>query len=335
MPVATRGQGALINCRPPDYITPDGFEDEAFTYVYDTSLLTNGADYRDLVIPIDPCEDFLLRKVEMGSPLAYLLGQGATSGKFWIKDQSGRRISSSALAPGNINGFETSWSKAIVPEIPYAGGSQLRFDLYGIQNRVVQSAGAGGPITQAHALFQGVLRKPAGPQPKKTPFRRQGYYQPFYVTVNWPGYSATNVRLNDARRFQFPIDDYDFELCGMHVRNMSGVGAVPPPVNSGAGGASGSIFSEAALMLYDPYLRARSSDFMLAEYMNTRLTINQQAANFGNWNPSIWGYALSPPILYPAGGLITMDVKSLCFPANVPCQLQIVFLGFIRIPVRG
>ena len=341
---------APFECRPPEYVTPEGFVDEAFTYVYDTSLLTNGQNYENLAVPIDPGEDFLLRRIEMGGPLAYPpggQGLGATRvGTFRIKDRLGRSLMGAPLAPGAANVAappNSTWSRAIVPEVPYPGGGQIRFDLYNVQNRLNVNSIALGPgfaIAQSQVLFHGVLRKkiPPGREPERKPFRREWYRQVYYPTINWPGYAAlggVTVRLNDTRRFQFAIDDYPFELYGIHVRNTFPYGA-PAGADGGSvpPGASISTLSDAALTLYDPYLRARSSGPVLAEYLDTRLSLTQPLPQFNGIRVAApYGHAYCPPILYPAGGVITLDIQSLCYAVTgLPCVLEIVFLGVIRIP---
>ena len=334
---------AQYECRPPEYVTPEGFVDESFTYVYDTSAFVNGGTYENLSVPIDPGEDFLLRRIEMGGPLAYAtFGQGNQQvGTFRIKDRLGRAISAAPLAVSAYVGTPPSpnstWSRAIVPELPYPGGGQLRFDLYNINNRI--KTGAVVPqVQQSQVLFHGVLRRKIQPgrEPERKPFRREWYRQVFYPAVNWPGYAVGPVRLNDIRRFQFAIDDYPFELYGIHVRNTFAYGA--PAVADGGSVpplASATNTSDAALKIFDPYLRARSSGPILAEYMNTRLSLTEPLPQFnfaldGSCAP--YGFAYCPPILYPAGGVITVDIQSLCDTNDLPCVLEIVFLGVIRIP---
>ena len=340
---------APFECRPPDYVTPEGFVDEAFTYVYDTSALVNGGTYENLSVPIDPGEDFLLRRVEMGGALAYpgmAAGNGTQVGTYRIKDRMGRAIMGSPLAPGSafvIAPPNSTWSRAIIPEIAYPGGGQLRFDLYNIQNRMNIPSWLTGfnVLPQAQLLFHGVLRRklPPGQAAEKKPFRREWYRQVFYPTINWAGYATTatnvNVRLNDIRRFQFAIDDYPFELYGIHVRNTFAYGA-PAGADGGSNpaGASASALSDAALTLYDPYLRARSSGPVLAEYLNTRLSLTEALPLFNSGQTNApYGHAYCPPILYPAGGVITVDIQSLAYAALLPLVLEIVFLGAIRIPV--
>jgi hypothetical protein len=313
-------------------VTPEGFEDESFTYVYDTSLLTNGQDYQNLVVPIDPSESFILRRVEMGAPLMYPQSN-STVGKYRIRDRLGRYLSQ-PVAPGTF-GLGTTWSRAMVPEIPYYGGGQLRFDLFNIQNRTTTGSLGTDSAPQSQCLFHGVLRRKIRPgQPREVPpFKRQWYAQVHYVNINWPGFYQSGpilVRYNDIRRFQFQMDDYDFELYGMHFRNAFFDTPQPP------GPLGQSPNADVAAVLYDPYLKARSSGPILGEYMDTRLSLSQMAAGFGAASPITnakpYGVAYCPPILYPASGILTMDIQSLCWPEDIPTYIEIVLLGALRIP---
>lgn len=187
-----------------EYITPPGFGDTFYQYVYDASALTtplvNGTNaMKQGVQVVDG--DFLLR---------YWAGLGTIADQLQIYDWLGRGIAASPMFLGAAatNVFA---NMVVAPEIFYPVNSNLRMDLINVT--LTGAAGIGSQI-----VFSGVRRR-AGvigdPVPSAYAFYEKPYHVPYQLSIT--NYAAASAPLY----LQIPVVDFDFELRRIELQLQS------------------------------------------------------------------------------------------------------------------
>lgn len=286
------------------YRTPPGLEDRSWIYAYDANALADGADYRELVVPLEPGSDFLLRKVS--GPLSVL---GAATSRFQLRDNLGQETFSRPMAPAG------AWSMAVVPEVRYAAGGAISFDLWNVLRNAYTLLGV--TIFRAELAFHGVRRRRAtSVQAEARCYQEKPFTYRYPVTINWPCYTydafGVPTGFEPPRRFSQVVDNLDFELYAINCLNLT-PGAPPAPPAS------------PYIMLYDANGRATSNIPVNINYVQ-----NLPAGFLG-----AVGSAFSPPILYPVGSEIVFDLYSKYFVADLPLALDLYFIGVRRVPIRA
>lgn len=270
--------------------------DRPFIYVYDADALTNGLTYNELMVPLHEDSEFLLRRIA-GLP------EVAATGAIQVRSDERRRLFAS---PARITA-----EQAVVPELRYAPGSAISFDLVNVLR--AGNATTGTPVYYSQLAFQGVRRFPEGSRPPKdTAYRYQE--KPFSIVtdmiVNWSGrlFPGETV-MAGGRQFNTPVQDYDFELHYISLTELR-TGAIvgPTPCNQSI-----------KLMLYD----ADGNQMMSAPVCD--FFLGAGSINYNSLFPV-------PPVLYPAGSQILYDIHSLLANASVPMALELAFCGARRMP---
>jgi hypothetical protein len=268
--------------------------DRPFIYVYDADALTDGLSYDDLAVPVHIDSEFRLRRIA-GRP------EVTATGLIQVRSDQRRNL---FQRPSHIPA-----EQAIVPELVYAPGSAIGFDLTAVLR--TNNATTGTPCYFSQLAFQGVRRFASG-APRDTTYRY--YDKPFCwatdIVVNWSGrlFPGETV-IAGGRQFNVDIRDYDFALHYIALtEQLVGLAGAVQPANQSV-----------KLMLYDCDGNQLSSapvcDFFLG-------------AGSRNYN-SLFPV---PPLVYPAGSQILFDVHSLLANASLPCNLEVAFFGARRIP---
>lgn len=183
-------------------MTPAGFVDTPFIYVYDATGLSDGASYQRQSIRLDGDDDFLLRRVA-GLPLC---AQGMV-----LYDGGGQPRTAAAVRAGN------NWT--IAPEIRYPAQGEILFDLAAVARGTISCSAT---IYTSYLAFQGVKRRRSTwPMPvaaNETPFT---YCRT--LSIDWYRYiSLPAAVVEHPRIFRVAIDDYDFVLQRLRLCNGDG-----------------------------------------------------------------------------------------------------------------
>lgn len=272
--------------------------DRPFIYVYDADALVNGANYNELMVPLHEDSQFLLRRIA-GRPV--VTAAAAAGGRIQVRSDERKQL---FAGPSAILS-----DQAVVPELSYAGGSAITFDLTNVLR--AGNLTTGTPVYFSQLCFQGVRRFSSTTVPeKRTAYRYQE--KPFAIVtdlvVNWSGRLFPGELVMDGpRQFNAQVQDYDFELYYLTLTQQRFGGAVLPCDQS------------IKLMLYD----ADGNQLMSAPVCDFFLSANGVGYN------SLFPV---PPLLYPAGSQILFDIMSLLPNVLQPMALEIAFCGVRRMP---
>lgn len=269
--------------------------DRPYIYVFDADALTDGLSYTELRVPLHEDSAFHLRRIA-GLP------EVAPLGTIQVRSDNRRQLFS---RPARITA-----EQAVVPELRYAPGSAIGFDLTNVLR--ANNATPGTAVFFSQLAFQGIRRFPDVRSLPDTAYRYTD--MPFAIVldmvVNWPGRLLPGqLVMDNGRQFNTQVQDYDFELhyITMTEALLGGAGVVQPSNQS------------IKLMLYDvdgnQLMSAPVCDYLLG-------------AGSRNYN-SLFPI---PPLLYPAGGQILFDIHSLLANASLPMALEIAFCGTRRMP---
>lgn len=274
--------------------------DRPFIYVFDADALVDGANYNDLTVPLHMDSEFLLRRIA-GRPV--VTAAAAAGGRIQVRSDERRQLfaAPSAITP----------DQAVVPELAYAPGSAITFDLANVLR--ANNPTTGTPVYFSQLCFQGVRRFPGGGRlPQDTAYRYQE--KPFAIVtdliVNWSGrLFPGELVVAGGRQFNAPVQDYDFELYYIALtEQLVGVGPAVQPSNQSI-----------KLMLYD----VDGNQLMSAPVCDFFLGAGSRGYN------SLFPI---PPLVYPAGSQILFDIHSLLANASLPMNLELAFCGVRRMP---
>lgn len=275
--------------------------DRPFIYVFDADTsgpsggtLTNGATYKNLTIPINRDAPFLARRMS---------GRSLIGNQIQLYDRTGNYVSSDP--------FATPPDYPLIPEMLYDPASQIRFDLIGADAATASRAyGVGGSVNNywTQLIFQGVKRF-RDLNPYLTPYR---YFDKVYsytldCAIPYTGRLASAFTApSTPTRFSLEVRDFDFELYSISLQ---------VDLNNAVVQQSDTFFK---LMLYDQYQNQLFSAPVLDSFLNYTGAVNNSVFP-------------SPPLVYPVGSQIVVDVYSLLIAAQVPATLTLTFTGVQRI----
>jgi hypothetical protein len=286
------------------YWTPEGTVDTPFSYVFDGSTLTDGANLQNIAVQLQGDSDFILRRI-VGVPTCVAAAPG---GKMNYKNASGTYTAGNP-STGII--FPNTWP--VVPEKLYRVNDQISFDLYDIL-RAKRICTEGTIYTGAQIAFQGVKRfgrnstYPRQVTPYK--YREVTYKYAFELTINFAHFNSAGVA-NPAQTFYQPMDNFDFELLAIRISQPGAAGALQA--------------NDFQIMLFDSN-----------QHQFSTIPLNQGFINAGRPNPAnAPQYQASfptPSQIYPAGGAIRFDITSMLCSASLPQTYEIEFDGIWRYP---
>ena len=286
------------------YITPAGYRDSPFAYVYDASGLSDGSTYHDIQLQLQGDSDFILRHI---AGVNNCVDAFANGGRWNYKGKSRQ------YAIGNIaTGIVASPNWPVVPEKRYGYNEAIWIDLYNVL-RAVNVCG-GTPIPYSSIAFFGVKRFNAtqGYRTQATPYqyRERPQRYEYSLLIDWPHF-ASGTAANPPHRFIQQMDNYDFELLRISIGQKRSAGTL--------------LTQDFALTLSDPSMHQLSN-----------LPLPQGYFNAGKPTPSTQppyqGCFPVPSIVYPAGSAITIDVTSLLCGTQIPQTYDVSFEGIWRLP---
>ena len=295
------------------YLTPAGFHDFPFTYVYDATGLTDGtAQIISIQKPLQGDCDFVLRAI-VGVPT--VVDTGANGGRFNFRNASGSYAVASPIVLPNVY--------TVVPEKLYPYNASITFDLYQILRQ--STACGGNPIPTSYIAFQGVKRFPITDswQERVTPYRyREFRYSYEYQMTLTVGRFATvgGNEVTPVQRQVIPLDNFDFELLQIGISSATG--------GARGGGIGGALTTpDFALTLYDANMHQLSDLPLMQGYVNSARPTPAGA-------PPYQGIIPVPSLVYPAGGNLVIDVTSYLCANAVPQTYNISFEGIWRKPCQ-
>lgn len=288
------------------YITPAGYRDFPFAYVYNANGLTNGNNYLDIQVPTQGDSDFILRRV-VG--VTNCVASAASGGRWNYKGHNRQYAfgnQSTGVVPSPI------WT--VVPEKRFAYNEAIWIDLYDVLKAV--NACGGTPIPYAQIAFMGVKRfaldqgyrsQQSTYQYKEMPQRYE-----YSLTINWAAYSS-GTTFAQPKQFSQQMDNFDFELLRMTISEAGQTGTLTR--------------QDFAMTLYDPNSHQLSNAPIPQGYLNSGRATPSGQATYAAVTPV-------PSIVYPAGSQIKFDIQSLLCGTDVPKTYNISFEGIWRIPCR-
>lgn len=215
-------------------MTPQGYVDTPFIYVYDGTGLTDGSSYQRLSVRLEGDDDFLLRRVA---------GLPAVAASMVLYDGGGQPRSAAAVRAGN------NWT--IAPEVRYPAQGELLFDLATVARA---SIACGTTIYTAYLAFQGIKRRRAT-WPTLPPAIETPYTYSETLTIDWYRYiSLPAAVVEHPRVFRVQVDDYDFVLQRLRLCNGDGTALTGATIQ---------------LRLYDDQDRALSSAPVNQQVLNS------------------------------------------------------------------
>lgn len=272
-----------------------------FFYIFDADsigqtgmALTDGIDYMNLGYPTYTDSEFHLHR---------LAGRPQVAAQMQWRDNIHRqRFSANTVIPHDY---------IFAPYMVYDAGSIFDFDLITVA-KTGNAYGVGGSIPNytSQLAFQGVrVFNDNLKQDTTYNYRPVPFIYTIAVTVDWTGRLAAAYQVLDTyRRFILPINDNDFELYRINItQQLTGSTAVTDA------------FGAVKVMLYDSVKNQLSTNPVMDWFLNS--TCRDYT--------SVWP---CPPILYPAGSEIQLDVYSLLIPAQVPAIITFNFEGMWRVP---
>ena len=286
------------------YITPPGFRDFPFAYVYDATGLTNGTTYQDIQVALQGDSDFILRHI---AGVTNCVDTPANGGRWNYKGHS-RQYANGNQSTGIVP--FTNWS--VVPEKKFAYNEAIWIDLYDVLKAT--NACGGTPIPYSYIAFFGVKRftDTQGYRTQATAYRYREMPQRYEVslTINQAAFFSGTTP-NPPQRFIQQMDNYDFELLRITIGQQGSVGTLTT--------------QDFSLTLYDPNMHQLSNLPLPQGYFNAG---KPTAAT----QPPYQGCFPVPSIVYPAGSAITFDVTSLLCSTSLPQSYNISFEGIWRLP---
>ncbi len=272
--------------------------DRPFIYVFDADALVNGLAYNELMVVLHQDSEFLLRRI---AGLATVAAAPAAGGRIQVRGDGRQQLFAAPSATLN--------DQAVVPELRYAPGSAISFDLVNVLR--AGNATTGTNVFFSQLCFQGVRRFPETVRPRTdTAYRYQE--KPFAIVtdlvVNWSGrLFPGELVMAGPQQFNVQVQDYDFELYYITMTQQR------------FGGAVAACDQSVKMLLYDadgnPLMSAPVCDFFLSA----------NGAGYNSLFPS-------PPVVYPAGSQILFDLMSLLANASLPMALELTFCGVRRMP---
>jgi hypothetical protein len=289
------------------YITPTGYIDFPFAYVYDGTTLTDGNNYQSVTKQLQGDSDFILRRI-VGVP--NVVASGQSGGRFNYRNSS---QSYAAGNPGSGVVFNNVWP--VVPEKLYAKNTQIVFDLYDVSRNFNTCSET--PIYNAYIAFMGVKRftQSQGYNTNTTQYRYRPlkYSYSYNLTINWAHFTAAGG-VNGPQRFSQLLDTYDFELLRIAACYSNSVGSTGTLQTNDFG-----------ITLYD------SNGHQLSD-----LPLNQGYINNGRRTPALGppysGLMPVPSLVYPGGSAIVFDITSQLCSSQLPQTYNITFDGTWRVP---
>ncbi len=287
------------------YITPPGYRDFPFAYVYDASSLTDGVTYQDIQIPTQGDSDFILRHI---AGVSNCVDTFANGGRWNYKGHARQyAIGNQSTGIGAIK----NWP--VVPEKLFRYNESIWIDLYTVL-RAVNACG-GTPIPYSFIAFFGLKRftDTQGYRSSATTYKYQEKPQRYEVTftIDWAHFSTGTTTPAPPVRFIQQMDNYDFELLRMTVGQQGQTGTL--------------LTQDFSMTLYD-----------CNDHQMSNLPIPQGYWNAGKPTPSTQppyqGIMPVPSIVYPAGSQIKFDVTSLLCSTSLPQTYNISFEGIWRLP---
>jgi len=289
------------------YITPPGYRDFPFAYVYDATGLSDGTTYQDIQVPLQGDSDFILRHI---AGVSNCVDTSANGGRWNYKGHSRQ------YAIGNQStGICAIPNWPVVPEKLFKYNEAIWIDLYNVLRATNACAGPAQPVPYSYIGFFGVKRfnDNQGYRTQATPYKYREMPQryEFVLTIAKAAYVGNTTSPNPPQRFIQQMDNYDFELLRMSVAQEGSTGTL--------------LTQDFSMTLYDANMHQLSN-----------LPLPQ-----GYWNAGKPAPSTQPPyqacfpvpsIVYPAGAAITIDVTSLLCPAVVPQTYNISFEGLWRLP---
>lgn len=272
-----------------------------FFYVFDAdaigqtaTALTDGLNYMNLGYPTYTDSEFHLHR---------LAGRPQVANQLQWRDNIHRqRFSANSAIPHDY---------IMAPYMVYDAGSIFDFDLINVQ-KTGNVYGVGGSIPnytsqlamQGVRVFQDNLKLETTYNYRSVPFT-----QTISVNVNWTGRVSPAYQVLDTyRRFILPINDNDFELYRINITQQA-------PGSTAVVDAYGTV----KVMLYDSTKNQFSTNPVMDWFLNST------SRNY----TSVWP---CPPILYPAGSEIQLDVYSLLIPSQLTTVVTFNFEGMWRVP---
>lgn len=286
------------------YITPPGFRDFPFAYVFNATSLTDTNTYQDIQIPTQGDSDFILRHI---AGVSNCVNTAALGGKWNYKGHA-RQYANGNQSTG-IVAFP-NWP--VVPEKRFQYNESIWIDLYNVL-RATNACG-GTPIPFSYIAFFGVKRfsDTQGYRTQATPYKYKEMPQRYELslTISQAAFSSGTTP-NPPQRIIQQMDNYDFELLRISI---------------GQSGSTGTLLTQDfAVTLYDPNMHQLSN-----------LPLPQGYINAGKPTPSTQppyqGCFPVPSIVYPAGSAITIDVTSLLCGTSIPQTYDVSFEGVWRLP---
>jgi hypothetical protein len=304
-------QSVVLGAAPPNlkiveepYWTPDGTLDFPFSYVYDASALTNGANVQNIAQQLQGDSDFILRRI-LGVP--NIVASASAGGRFNFRNASGTYANgnpSTGIVVPNV------WS--VVPEKLYRVNDQIAFDLYNILR--ANTACAEGTLYLSQIAFMGVKRFAKGSTyPRQiTPYkyREVRYTYAYQLTINWGHFNAAGV-VSPFQRFYQPMDNFDFELLGIRICQPGSSGALTT--------------QDFSITVYDANMHQFSSAPMLQGFYNAARQTPAVCSPYQACFPT-------PSQVYPAGGSIAFDITANLCLSSLPQSYEIDFDGIWRYP---
>ena len=286
------------------YITPPGYRDFPFAYVYDATALTDGTTYMDIQIPTQGDSDFILRHI---AGVSNCVDTFANGGRWNFKGHARQ------YAIGNQStGIQSYKNWPVVPEKLFKYNESLWIDLYTVK-RAVNACG-GTPIPYSYIAFFGVKRftdsQGYRTQTTNYPYKEKLQRYEYTLTIDWAHF-ATGTTPAPPHTIVQVMDNFDFELLRMTV-------AQP--------GQTGTLTSQDfAMTLYDANNHQLSNNPIPQGYWNAgKPTPSTQ--------PPYQGIMPVPSLVYPAGSSIRFDITSLLCSTSVPQTYNISFEGLWRLP---
>lgn len=278
-------------CPRPPYQTPPGYWDQPFVLAYDSDALADASNIQALTIPLDRQWGFCNRKIAGADHVVDTVPNG---GGVMLYTAGGAQCSTARLTQNVLADC------AVVPERYFPPGGQIRFDLFGTL-RVTNTVGPAIAYLSQLAFF-GVKRR-AGERQDVTNYPYRDWPYTYHYAYTFPaGFTSGTAH----RRRIIPVNDADLLLYGVNIIDPATAAYPASPFFK--------------LVLYDRFGEALSNVPLLANYVAANADANGVTGNY-----------FSPPVFYPAGSQIVMDLYSLFHAGQLPVgPIHFDFFGLQR-----
>lgn len=261
--------------------------------------LTDGNTYQNLIMNLDSDAPFLLRRI------AGLPNVSDASTLWRLYNQHGAFLQANPTHSLNIVDYP------VIPELLYTMGSQIRFDLYGVQlGNNAYATGGSLPNYYSQLAFQGV-KVFGGLRPYVTPYRYEERWYSYQVEIpiTWAGRVSPDYILTEIpRNFSQVIDDGDFELLTINLQIV-------------LNGETESVASDRKVKM--GILDMNQNQLMSAPVLDSYLN------NGSALNNSVFP---CPGVVYQVGSAIRFNIASLLVEDELPATLHVTFGGKWRRP---